>query len=94
MAHVHRTLLGHMKCLCCGQAIPVKEAENGTLNAACSWCDFPAWAKKGTLAARIIRSRIIAPPADQAPAPAVPPAPTKPPAAPAAAAAPASVFHL
>ena len=76
--------VGTMACLCCGHEIPVKQAENGTLNAACSWCDFPAYAKAGTEAHRIITGKLKnklepkpapAPAAKPAPAPTPTPAP-------------------
>lgn len=95
MATKPKRLLGVMRCLCCGEAIPVKEAENGTINAACPWCDFPAWAKAGSKAHGIILARVVKPQGNALPAPAAP-APT--PASPAPTAAPrkpaASVFHL
>jgi len=47
-----------MACMCCGHEIPVKQAENGTINAACQWCDFPAYAKQGTEAHRIITGKL------------------------------------
>lgn len=102
MATPAKKLIGHMDCMCCGSSIPVKEAENGTLNASCAWCDFPGWAKAGTLAARIIRSKLKPGAAGAAAAqPAPAPAP-KPPATaaatpvptPAPRKAPISVFHL
>ena len=75
MATTPKTTIGTMDCLCCGHEIPVKEAENGTLNAACAWCDFPAYAKRGTGAHRIIMGKMT--PKD-APPPAAPsPAATK-----------------
>jgi len=58
MATVIKRQVGTMACMCCGHEIPVKQAENGTLNAACSWCDFPAYAKAGTQAHRIISGRL------------------------------------
>lgn len=71
MATTPKTTIGTMACLCCGHEIPVKEAENGTLNAACAWCDFPAYARRGTGAHRIITQKLKQ---KEAPAP-VPPAP-------------------
>ncbi|AVO42735.1 hypothetical protein C6571_16820 [Simplicispira suum] len=50
--------VGTMACMCCGHEIPVKQGENGTINAACPWCDFPAYAKAGTEAHRIILGRM------------------------------------
>lgn len=82
MATTPKRQIGTMACLCCGHKIPVKAAENGTINAACPWCDFPAYAKAGTEAHRIITGKldgqqITAP----TPAPAAKPAPTPAPAA-------------
>lgn len=72
MATTPKTTIGTMACLCCGHQIPVKAAENGTLNAACAWCDFPAYAKKGTGAHRIIMGKMTPndPPAQTQQAPA------------------------
>lgn len=53
-----KTHLGTMACLCCSREIPVKAAETGTLNAACPWCDFPAYAKVGTEAHKIIMGKL------------------------------------
>lgn len=89
-----------MACLCCGHEIPVKQAENGTINAACPWCDFPAYAKAGTEAHRIISAKIKGKPAQAAePKPAQAQAAAKPAQAPAPEPAPApkpraSIFHM
>jgi len=95
MATSPKKQLGTMACLCCGHEIPVKAAETGTINAACPWCDFPAYAKVGTEAHRIIMGKLKAVPdavaAQHGPTPepvihaAPPPAPVK--------RAPASIFH-
>lgn len=69
MATKPKTHMGTMACLCCGHEIPVKAAENGTLNAACAWCDFPAYAKAGTEAHRIITGKLKGKPAPATPAP-------------------------
>lgn len=91
MVTTPKEMIGTMECLCCGREIPVKQGPNGTINAACGWCDFPAWAKKGTEAARIILGKMkpkAAPPApatpaaEPAPAPAAPATRAKPPAKP------------
>jgi hypothetical protein len=82
MATKPKTHVGTMQCLCCGHEIPVKAADNGTLNAACSWCDFPAYAKAGTEAHRIINGKLKNKPAPATPAPATKPAPAKPDATP------------
>lgn len=92
-----KTQIGTMACLCCGHEIPVKEAQGGTLHAACPWCDFPAYAKPGTQAHTIIHGKVkgkAAPEPAQAPKPA-PTAAAKPPAAPAPEPRkPRSVFDL
>ena len=79
MATKPKTHMGTMACLCCGHEIPVKAAENGTLNAACAWCDFPAYAKAGTEAHRIITGKLKGKPAPAttAPTPATKPAAAK-----------------
>lgn len=84
MATKPKTHMGTMACMCCGHEIPVKAADNGTLNAACAWCDFPAYAKAGTEAHRIISGKLKNKPAPAAPAPAAAtkPAPAKPEATP------------
>lgn len=89
MATKLKTTIGTMACMCCGHEIPVKQADNGTINAACSWCDFPAYAKAGTQAHRIITGKLKNQP-EQAQAPAQQaPAATKTVAKPAPAQAPA-----
>lgn len=69
-----KTTIGTMPCLCCGESVPVKQSEGGTLNFSCSWCDFPGYAKAGTEARRLIllKTKLSAP--ETAPAPAVKPA--------------------
>lgn len=76
MAIRPKNQVGTIPCLCCGQVVPVKETESGTLNFACPWCDFPAYAKAGTEANRRVRKamRPLAAPVDSPP----PPADTKP----------------
>lgn len=69
MATKPKSHVGTMACLCCGHEIPVKAAENGTLNAACAWCDFPAYAKAGTEAHRIITGKLKNKPAPATPVP-------------------------
>lgn len=109
MATTPKTQLGTMGCLCCGETIPVKRAENGTLSFPCPWCDFPGYAKAGTECHRIVSGKVkgkTPPPATepaQAPAPkaappkaAPAPAPKAPPTtAPAPAARPrSSIFDI
>jgi hypothetical protein len=96
MATKPKTHMGTMACLCCSHEIPVKAAENGTLNAACAWCDFPAYAKEGTEAHRIISGKLKNKPA---PATAAKPPAAKPAATPTPAPAPTarprnSIFDL
>lgn len=76
MAIRPKNQVGTMKCLCCGETVPVKETETGTLNFACTWCDFPAYAKAGTQANRLVRRAMTATPQ---PAPAPVAAPVVPP---------------
>ena len=92
MATTLKRQVGTMACLCCGHEIPVKAAENGTLNAACAWCDFPAYAKAGTDAHRIITAKLKNRP-EPAPEPAKPAAPAAKPA-PAPRRAASSIFDL
>ena len=82
MATTIKRQIGTMDCLCCGHEIPVKAADNNTISAACAWCDFPAYAKAGTQAHRIITGKLKNQPAPEPatppkakPAPATPPAP-------------------
>ena len=84
--------------MCCGEQIPVKTTESGTVNAACPWCDFPAWAKAGTKAHQIIMGKVKRT-EPQEPEPAKPAAPAPKVAPPAAPVAPAprarnSIFDL
>lgn len=58
MALRPKSQIGTMACLCCGERIPVRRAENGTLNFSCSWCEFPGYAKAGTDAHGHIMSRV------------------------------------
>jgi hypothetical protein len=69
MATKPKTHMGTMACMCCGHEIPVKAADNGTLNAACAWCDFPAYAKAGTEAHRIITGKLKGKPEPDTPTP-------------------------
>lgn len=95
MATKPRTQVGVIDCHCCKRQIPVREAETGTLNVSCGWCDFSAYAKAGTEANRIVRAQMKAreggdplPLVTREPAPAAPPQPTPKPAAPVAAPVP------
>lgn len=87
MATKPRNQVGMIECRCCKRHIPVREAETGTLNVSCQWCDFSAYAKSGTEAARIIRAQMTAREGDALPLvtqePAAPPTPAPKPAAPA-----------
>ena len=61
--------IGTIKCLCCGQELPVKENDNGALNLSCPWCDLSAYAKKGTQAHKLLAPKVKR---DEAPAAAAP----------------------
>lgn len=69
MAAKPKKLIGTCACLVCGVDVPVREAENGTLDVSCKYCDFPAYVKKGTEAYDIISASITrkALPAEPAP---------------------------
>lgn len=41
-------IVGDAPCLACGREIPIKENDKGTHSWCCTWCDFSAYAKKGT----------------------------------------------
>ena len=56
-----RTLIGQTSCLCCKRDIPVRAADNGTLNLSCTWCDFSAYAKAGTEAHKLLSKLLPAP---------------------------------
>lgn len=71
MAAIKRKI-GHIKCLCCGTVLSVKENERGALDVSCRDCDLSAWAKSGTEAATKIRAAMT-PIAGELPA--LPPAP-------------------
>lgn len=81
MATAPKTTIGTMACMCCGREIPVKQAENGTLNVACGWCDFPAYAKKGTEAHALVMKRTKRTPGEPQAEPAAQPKPPAPPTA-------------
>lgn len=76
--------IGTLGCYSCGERVPVKENENGGLSFPCPWCDFPAYAKNSTQAAKIARGRMTALEVEALPVKAEQPA-----AAPAAPATPA-----
>ena len=84
MATKPKNQVGTMECRCCHRHIPVREADTGTLNVSCQWCDFSAYAKHGTEAARIIRAQMTAREGDALPLvkTAPEPQPTPTPAAP------------
>ena len=58
MAAKPKKFIGTFACLVCGVDIPVREAENGTLDVSCKYCDFPAYVKTGTEAHGIISASI------------------------------------
>ena len=91
---------GAMNCIGCGERIPVREGDNGTIHAPCAWCGLPTYAKRGTRAARMLASKTeweAGEGGEPAPVPAKPAAPPAA-AAPKKEAAPArarsSVFDL
>lgn len=75
--------IGTIACYSCGEKVPVKENENGGLSFPCAWCDFPAYAKSNTQAAKIARQRMTpnveapVPDDEKKPAPAGDPTPKK-----------------
>lgn len=70
--------IGYVPCGCCAQPeAAVAETNAGTLSITCHKCQFSAYAKPGSKAARLIRERLTpdddAPPApEQTPTPAPP----------------------
>jgi hypothetical protein len=50
--------VGTMSCPCCGHLLMVKQNEAGTMTLACDGCDFSGYAKVGTVAQTIFRSKI------------------------------------
>ena len=58
MAAKPKKFIGTFACLVCGVDVPVREAENGTLDVSCKYCDFPAYVKTGTEAHQIISASI------------------------------------
>lgn len=84
MATTPKTQLGTIACLCCGETIPVKRAENGTLSFPCPWCDFPGYAKTTWGCYERIAAQVKRKPAPASePAPATAPKAAPPKAAPA-----------
>jgi hypothetical protein len=67
MATKVKTTIGTMRCLCCGESMPVKQAENGTLDLSCKNCDFSAYAKAGTEALRMALAKVTRRQAEPAP---------------------------
>lgn len=53
-----RESVGKIKCLCCGNEIPVKQTTGGALSVSCQWCDLSAYAKSGTEAHRRITAAL------------------------------------
>lgn len=72
MASKLKPTIGRMACLCCGEPMPVKKADNGTLDLSCKECDFSAYAKAGTeahaIAMKSIKLRAQEEPATEPPA--------------------------
>lgn len=88
-----KSVIGTAECMCCGKEIPARVSENGTLNLSCHWCDFPAYARKGTEAHKRLLGRVTKYETehDEAPKAAKEPEPAPAPKAPAAG---RSVFDL
>lgn len=74
MASSPKINIGTMACLCCGEPMPVKQGESGTLDLSCKSCDFSAYAKPGTTAHLLALRRVTRRPG-QAPEPAPKPVP-------------------
>ena len=53
-------IVGDAPCLACSQVIPIKENDKGCQSCSCPWCDFSAYAKKGTEAQRALAARMKA----------------------------------
>ncbi|MDR5739501.1 hypothetical protein [Caballeronia sp. LZ016] len=68
-------MIGTITCLCCGEKIPAKQNELGTLDVSCNWCDMPVYAKPGSAAHKQLMARVqrFAEPAPDATNPVHPP---------------------
>jgi hypothetical protein len=53
-----KTIIGTAQCTVCNREIPAKQSETGTLDVSCQWCEFPAYAKAGTEAHRVLMARV------------------------------------
>lgn len=58
MASNFKPTIGNMACLSCARSIPIKQAENGTLDLSCKECDFTGYAKAGTEAHALAMGRV------------------------------------
>jgi hypothetical protein len=54
-----KTIIGTTTCLCCGEKIPAKLSETGTLDVSCGWCDLPTYAKAGTASHKALMARVV-----------------------------------
>lgn len=89
MATKPKKCIGTVACLVCGSEIPARENENGTIDMGCGFCDFTAYAKRGTEAHQVISASINRKELPPAAAPVV--VPEAAPAAPAPKVSPAKV---
>jgi len=64
--------LGKIECICCGEEIPVKENDRGTLNVSCFLCGITSHSKLEQTSNEMIRGWIRKKPDKQAPAVALP----------------------
>lgn len=53
-----KQVIGTITCLCCGERIPAKQNDLGTLDVSCNWCDMPVYAKPGSAAHKTLMGRI------------------------------------
>ena len=52
--------IGTLSCFSCGEKVPVKQNERGTLSFPCPWCDFPGYAKAGSKAVELALKKMKA----------------------------------
>jgi hypothetical protein len=50
--------IGTIACLCCGEKIPAKQNELGTIDVSCPWCEVPVYAKPGTDGHKRLMARV------------------------------------
>lgn len=59
MASKTYAVIGKHRCHVCGEEIPTRQSENGTLNLSCWLCGVTAHAKPGTDAHRSTLARVV-----------------------------------